>query len=333
MRKPIVFLCETLFALWVATSVAQAQVGSYTDPYAPEPPYLSVVEQLFPAHPPAVSAFNRPPAAVGTFTLDFLLLNRSRLDSNNLMTVDGADSQDAADMDFGTTGAIRFTAVLPSPCGVDLQFSYLSSHEFMEVRSYSGGTVLSRLFNGTATASTTREIAYEAPLDSFELNLRARQWERFAPLVGLRLVTLDEVSLQRNLAVDTGRVAGYSYNRMAGMQFGGEWLVGQVGRWRCEAVLKAGFFYNAMSIEGYSSNANMQRRFSSTSFLGEVNAMVVYVFTPNARFRIGYQGLWMEGVALLYDQYDNFDLTNGNGSVDLGSLNFQGGYLGFDITW
>ncbi len=67
--------------------------------------------------------------------------------------------------------------------------------------------------------------------------------------------------------------------------------------------------------------------------LGEVNAMAVYEFTPNARFRIGYQGMWIEGAALLYDQYDNFDLATGNGSVDLGSVNFQGGYLGCDVTW
>ncbi|HJN11519.1 MAG TPA: hypothetical protein QF564_22750 [Pirellulaceae bacterium] len=61
--------------------------------------------------------------------------------------------------------------------------------------------------------------------------------------------------------------------------------------------------------------------------------MAVYEFTPYMSFRIGYQGLWMEGTALLFDQYDNFLYTTGNGSVDLSNVNFQGGYVGFDVTW
>jgi hypothetical protein len=220
VRKPIVLLCATLFALRVATSVAQAQFPGYADPYAPEPAYLSVVEQLFPAHPPEISAFNRPPAYIGTFAFDFLLLSRSHVDSFNLVTVDGTLAQDTRNFGFGASGAIRFTAEIPSPCGVDLQVSYLSSHEFNKTKTFTGAVVRDRLFNQENT-STGVEITYEAPLDSIEVNLRARQWERFAPLAGLRIVQLDELSLHVDPTNgDTDR--GVARNRLLGMQFGGE---------------------------------------------------------------------------------------------------------------
>ncbi|MDP6557560.1 MAG: hypothetical protein QGG71_23045 [Pirellulaceae bacterium] len=327
---PIVLPCATIFALLVATSVVQAQIPGYAGFYEPEP-YLSVVEPLLPADPLPLSQFNQPPAAIGTFVFDFLVLDRSHVDPFNLVTVDGTDVLDASDFNFNETGAIRFSATIPSPCGVNLQFSYLGSHEFSARETFSGGVVQDQFF-GTFGTQTQLEMTYEAPLDSFELNLRARQWERFSPMAGVRWVTLDESSTQLDIPNNLA-FWGHSKNTMVGVQFGGEWLMGRIGLWRFESVLKAGVYYNDMNIEATTDLTYFNRKFRTTSFLGELSAMAVYEFTPYMSLRIGYQGLWMEGTALLFDQYDNFLYTTGNGSVDLGNVNFQGGYVGFDVTW
>ncbi|MCH2498594.1 MAG: hypothetical protein MK104_16480, partial [Erythrobacter sp.] len=68
--------------------------------------------------------------------------------------------------------------------------------------------------------------------------------------------------------------------------------------------MKAGVYYNNMHVEATTALGGFIRRFNSTSFVGEVGAMAIFEFTPYSSFRIGYQGLWMEGAALVYDQYD-----------------------------
>lgn len=330
MRMPKVLPCAAIVALLVATSLAQAQIYGTTGRYVTGP-YHPTVEPLVPADPLSACEFNRPPAAIGTFTFDFLVLNRSHVDSHNLVTVNGTDVLDAADFTFGGKGAFRFTATTPSPCGVDLQFSYLGSHAFSGRESFSGAVVQDQFFGAVGT-QTELAMVYEAPLDSFELNLRARQWERFVPLVGVRFVKFDESSTQLDVT-NSLQFWGAAKNTMAGVQFGGEWLLGRVGRWRIESVLKAGVYYNDMNIEALAAAINFNRKFSTTSFLGEASLMAVYEFSPHATFRIGYQGLWLEGTAAIFDQYDNFDYMTGNGSVDLGSVDFQGGFAGFDVTW
>lgn len=330
MRLPNVLPCATLCVLLVATSVAQAQWYGSPDG-DPRGAYTSTIEPLIPADTLRACEFNRPEAVIGTFAFDFLFLDRGHVDSKTLVTVDGVDALDASDFDFDETGVFRFTATLPSPCGVDVQFSYLGSHEFSATQSFSGANVQDSFF-GIFGSQTQLTMTYEAPLDSFELNLRARQWERFVPLAGVRFVSLNESSTQLDVT-NSLTFLGDARNSMVGMQFGGEWLLADVGRWRLESMLKAGVYYTDINIESVTATTAFNRNFSTTSFLGEASLMVVYEFTPRASLRAGYQGLWMEGIALLYDQYDNFDAVTGNGSVDMGSVNFQGGYLGFDFTW
>lgn len=330
MRMLNVSPCAIIFVLLVITSVAQGQIHGSAGRHG-RGSYLSPVEPLIPADSPRACEFNRPPAAIGTFAFDFLIMERSQVDPFNLVTVDGVDVLDASDFNFDTTGGFRFTATLASPCGVDLQFAYLGIHELTATETYTG-TVVQDQFFGVQGTQTELAMTYEAPLNSFEINLRSRQWERFVPLAGVRFVGFDESSTQLDV---TNNLAfwGSAKNSLAGIQFGGEFLLGRLGRWRLDSALKAGVYYNDINIGALSADTDFTRKFSTTSFLGEFSMMAVYEFSPHASFRIGYQGLWMEGTALVYDQYDNFSYTTGNGTVDLGSVNFQGGYLGFDLTW
>ena len=77
----------------------------------------------------------------------------------------------------------------------------------------------------------------------------------------------------------------------------------------------------------------LDRDFFHTSFLGEAQLMWVHEFCDCLSARIGYQALWLEGVALAPDQNDNFYIATGEGTLDVGSAFYQGGYAGFEITW
>lgn len=329
MRMPNLSLCAITLVWLMATAVAQAQtlgLGNYADP-----PYFSTVETLLPDGAPGNTALPRPLAAIGTFTLDLMVLKRSRMDPFTLVTVDGVDVLDASTFDFDETGAMRFTATLPGQDGVDLEFSYLGSHEFSAAAAFTGGSVEDQFFQIVAPV-TELGIVYEAPLDSFEINTRVHHWERFSPLIGVRYTSLNESSLQTDITNGLD-FWGSAKNSLTGIQIGGQTLWAQTGPWRLESDIKAGVYYNDMNIEALAATVDFNRKFSTTAFLGEVRLTLIYQFSSHGSLRFGYQGLWMEGTALLYDQYDNFHYTNGNGSVDLGSVNFQGGFAGFDLTW
>ncbi len=299
----------------------------YYDQAVIEPPSRSLIE------PDSLDCcqFNRQPAFLGTFAMDFVVFTRSDVDSLNLVTVDGANALDARQLDFDETLAYRITATLPSSCGCDLQFSYLGSHEFRAAQTFTGMNV-EDFFFGVTGSQTRLQMEYESMLDSFEINVRTRQWQRVAPLAGFRIARLDESARQRDLVANRSFFGGTD-NLLVGGQFGADLFLARSGPWRLESSIRAGFYYNDIDVDGRTANFSFDRHFSQTAFWGEVNLVTIFELGPHAAIRIGYQGVWLEGVALLFDQYDNFNVTTGNGSLDLGSVYYHGGFAGFELTW
>ena len=46
-----------------------------------------------------------------------------------------------------------------------------------------------------------------------------------------------------------------------------------------------------------------------------------------------YEIVWLDGVGLAPDQSDNFRISTNEGTLDLSTVLYQGGYIGCDITW
>ena len=134
---------------------------------------------------------------------------------------------------------------------------------------------------------------------------------------------------------DTGVIEGVCDNELYGFQLGFEGVIVRQGRWSLESTVKAGVFYNDLDVSGNSANINFSKRFDQTAFIGEANLFMRYYITPRMSFKAGYQGLWIDGIALMPDQFDDFDigLTPVQGRADLTTVGYHGGLLGFELTW
>lgn len=263
-----------------------------------------------------------------------LLLNRSDPDFENIVTENGGPSVlDTTDMNFETEAGFRFQWTFESDCGTDLQFAYMGSRGFFRARTVIGTDVRGILFNGTASSSATSVTSmYESHLDSGELNFRARHWLHIAPIVGIRVLQLEDYLQHTN---DTGSIRAMTDNELCGVHFGFEGVAFRYGPWTLEGTVKAGVFYNNMDVLATSANINFVRRFRQTSFLGDLNVLLRYQFTPRLSMRVGYQALWLDGVALIPDQFDNFDVSTSpvQGRVDLTTVEYHGAVIGLEATW
>jgi hypothetical protein len=183
----------------------------------------------------------------------------------------------------------------------------------------------------------TLTAEYESKLDSLEFTIRSRQTPRLAPLAGIRYVRVDEEF--NSLQDPTTRFGWLSNteNDLFGFQFGCQALLFELGPWRLDTTVKAGPYLNDIDVEVHSNNAggflSRHADFWQTAFVGDARVGLVCNLGPRMNFRIGYQGLWIEGLAIAPNQNNNLSFATGLESVDLGGVAYQGGYLGLDLSW
>jgi hypothetical protein len=327
--------CVAVLLAWQSRAFAQINCGppvfqGYDLPWDPS----FSTDDAKSINPLADCYMTRPPARFGTAIFDVLLLNRSGPDFANLARVPGgAILTDTNDVDLPTAAGFRFQWTFESACGNDLQFAYMGSHGFHASQAVTGPSVTGIFFNSIMVPpSTSVTTSYDSHLDSGELNLRSRKWRHVSPVVGLRVLQVhDEI---RN-AVPGAENQAWTDNELFGVQFGFEAAGLRYGPWTLEATLKAGVFYNDVDVVYHSSNINFTHRAPQTSFVGDLNLMLRYQFTPRFSMRVGYQALWLDRVALIPDQYDEFDVFASpvQGNVDLKTVQYHGGLIGFEATW
>jgi hypothetical protein len=179
---------------------------------------------------------------------------------------------------------------------------------------------------------------YESNLDSIEFTVRTRQWRRVAPLLGIRFIQVDEHF--NSLQDVTARTGSFSQsdNELYGLQFGFQGLIYEGSCWRLETTLKAGPYYNDIDVQatvtppaGTATTKTLDQ--CTTAFAGDARVGLICQLGPRANFRIGYQALWIDGIALGPNQNNNISFTTNLQSADLSGILYQGGDLGFEVTW
>ena len=273
----------------------------------------------------------RPAAWLATFDFDVLVLRRSRVNSLNLVTINGTDALNARDLNFDESFAFRFAATLSSDCGCDLQFNYLTSRDFSDSVELTG-TNVQDFFFGLTGSQTDLDVRYKSDFDSLEVNVRSRQWEGVAPLAGFRVIQVDEMTNQLDVTNNL-TFAGRADNQLYGFQLGADAILARWGNARLESTVKGGVYYNSLDLSGETATASLNRSFSHVAFAGEVTIAGVLQVGPHVAARLGYQALLLDGIALIFDQYDNFDITTGSGSLDLGRARYVGGFVSLEFTW
>lgn len=104
----------------------------------------------------------------------------------------GNELLNTTDLGYPVHAAFRVNFVLPGCNGCDLVVNYLGAR-FENSRVHDATTASYDFFEFpslTPASATSFETSYVSTLNSVELNTRVRQWERFAPLSGLRYIGL-----------------------------------------------------------------------------------------------------------------------------------------------
>jgi hypothetical protein len=147
---------------------------------------------------------------------------------------------------------------------------------------------------------------YTSRLYNAEANMRWHSWDRVSVLAGFRWVNVTE-KLVGMLTPPTPHGTGSFWdtqtkNNLYGLQIGAEARLLERGRFSIGGVLKAGIFDNRVDETTLVRMERIQFPESASTdylaFLGELGVQCKYQATPRLSLKVGYEVMWLQGVAL-----------------------------------
>lgn len=202
----------------------------------------------------------------------------------------------------------------------------------------------------------TATVKYNSLVNSAEANLfrtwtewrdRAGAWLTVDWLAGFRYVGLEESSsVLLTCCVDDGVETPVRYgvrtrNNGFGAQIGNRcrWTW---ANWACEGWAKAGLLGTAqeqiqdplVDYTGFLQRPALSSTGGQVSFIGDINTSIVYRLTDMWGIRVGYNLIWIDGLALAPNQFD-FSVTEASGTrlVSGGGVFMHGANLGLEARW
>lgn len=301
------------------------------------------------ASPACGTPYCQPECYCPTWTVraGTMYLNRERPRSQTLVTDAGSnDVMNMREFDFKFEPGITLQAIRQTRYGWDVEIDFSMVDWWESSRTVTGTDMEATGGWGANGFGGGREVVgrYGSSLYNTEINFRRQTQGAITPFVGFRWIELHE-----DFTLDMTQVGGlYSPgivtatntdNHMYGMQLGADMLVLDRGRFQIETLVKAGIFGNLTDQYSYSTNdgigvvATAGSRKSHTAFAGDLKFTGHFQATECMAIRAGYQLLWIEGVALAPEQFDNTDLTGGTATVDVGGSPFyHGAFVALEIT-
>lgn len=275
----------------------------------------------------------RPSNPKFRFLADALLLGRSGVSSQPLILDSGLTPVfDAAQIGVPTHAGLRLDFLFYDYDDrfLDHQFGYLQTERAVDFKTITAPGAFYLFFNGIPVQpQDTYTVKYATKLTSGEFNLRHEVAPWITLLAGVRAT---EVREKFDILYSFQPVSGVfaaSDNDLFGGQVGADFLFWTNGFTRLEATAKAGMFYNDKHVSARALNAQHQWHSGGASFLGEAQIALVIPAWP-FNLRIGYQLLWMTGIALAPDQSASLDVFTGAGSIDVSTPVYQGGFIGLE---
>jgi hypothetical protein len=272
-----------------------------------------------------------------TATADFIILDRiGSVDRTLVETVNGtvslpdlyntpgAEVLNANDLHQGFSSGPRVGLIRHGDNGCDIEFSFFEIDSWDDYRSI-GPTPndwlvmrapgAPKCFLQAQDHKQTQMMAwdYASQLYNGELNLRWNACARLTLLAGFRWTNLSEdlrgtlpelpgTKPQRHEPFWDANVR----NNLYGFQLGGDAKLFERGRFSIDGLIKAGVFCNnaaettAVSIDRHifwESDAT-----NHLAFLGETGLQCKYQATQHLLLKLGYEALWLQGVALASGQ-------------------------------
>ncbi len=312
------------------------------------------------------------------FAVDYMMMKRDNTGRSQDFASDGILGPIVLrtdDLDFGGyKPGFRFTGAFQLAAANSLEFTYFGQFNYTSsaaVRSATSNlfSVLSDYgtvpFGGTAEfdAADFQQITYQSEFDSFEINWR-RRW--MAPncryqgsyTLGVRHFILDETFLYastssaNSIPTNTGPLAArgfdstYTTNNLTGIQLGTDAWVCLLPGMRIGGELQAGVYGNHMNINTHIISNQQVNEFreeleaNDVSFVGQANLLATYRLNYQWTLRAGYQFLYVDGVALASENFNNrlpllFNPFTPRQSRenDNGSVFYHGWNVGMEYQW
>lgn len=202
----------------------------------------------------------------------------------------------------------------------------------------------------------TATVKYSSAINSAEANV-FRTWTEWRDhtgswltvdwLLGFRYVGVDErASITTDCCVADDSKVAVPY----GVQTRNNGFGAQIGnrtrwtwqRWAFEGWAKAGLLGNAMEqiqsplidFTGFQQRPALGSTRGEVSFIGDINTSIVYRLTDVWGIRVGYNLIWIDGLALAPNQFD-FTTTDVSGTrlVSGGGIFMHGANLGLEARW
>jgi hypothetical protein len=217
-----------------------------------------------------------------------------------------------------------------------------------------GGALISPFTNAGAPpvigldANTLASIRTQSNLDNIEISIR--QWlytppsmMRASALYGVRYMAVNEdFAYRTESAAAANAIDVRTENHLVGFQFGGSteyyiepraWITFEGKATLCN---NAGEQTTTGNVGVAATPVDNTAVADRTGLIGEISLTLMYAFTPNTVGRIGYQAMWVEGLALASDNFERDLQTLTLGPAELvhdGNLVYHGPFVGLMTTW
>ena len=277
----------------------------------------------------------------------------------------GATALSAGQLESATAAGPRFSIYRTDDCQNAWETTWFKAANFRSqeatLPSINGyGMTPPGLYGNAFTPVDTATADLSASIWSFELNRWARVRPNIALMQGFRMLGWGEnLTLADHYQIDPANPApiygqdvfgNQSSNSLYGYQIGTDIRLWDRGQgFRVDGLLKGGAYYNnAVQNSAYTyeagpgdlQTANVRAAGGAAAFVGEVGLTGTLPITCNLSLRVGYLGLWLQGLAQPTNQLRGQTLTSGGpGSPVAGSLNtagstvVQGVSLGLEGRW
>jgi len=283
--------------------------------------------------------------ACWTFRTDALLLWRDAPRNQPLISTfpAGLPVLNANQLESTPAAGPRFSLFRTNGCGDALEATYFRAANFRAQNT------LPTVANGYTPAFITVPATYDSvstnlgsSLQSFELNGRMKVLQSIQLLGGFRWFQWQENLQVVGTSAGTQDVFSTScMNDLYGYQIGFDSLLLHTHWLRLEGLMKGGAYYNnsrqitsaETSLGPASTRVDTPK---GAAFVGEVGLTGVMPITRNIDFRVGYLGLWLQGLAQPTNQPQSLDTTTGTINTALnttGTAVVQGVTLGLEGRW
>ena len=271
--------------------------------------------------------------------VDSVVMRRDQMDAVPLVVDSGTGNTllAANDLDLGYRAGLRLSVARQISRHNDIEFEFFSIEQLGASATVAApGAQL--LMYGATFGSAPLGLEYDTDLRNFEVNW-CHYWGsgRIKTLIGFRGMELGEHLTVNDLVSPPGLFLGDVNNQLIGGQIGIEGALWQSRRCEIEGGLKCGVYRNSAEFDAAFPQAGPGAAFQAaedhTAFSGELWLGVNYDLTDWLALRLGYQAMWVEGVAILPEQLDDLAVPILGDPDVSGSPFYHGATFGLQVAW